>query len=106
MARRYFKTANRIVNVASSTVVGNDFAYDETTEPRPPGTDLINWYMDRVIVAAQHNDVIALRFTGRRHGPQARGAYHPDVHLPRPPLLAATHKKVAAGVTSTTAARH
>ena len=61
-ARRYFKTASRIVNVAWSTAVGSDFAYDETTGPKPPGTDLINRYMDRVITAAQHNDAIALRF--------------------------------------------
>ena len=42
--------------------VGSDFAYDETTGPKPPGTDLINRYMDRVITAAQHDDAIALRF--------------------------------------------
>ncbi len=61
-ARRYFKRASRIVNVAWSTAVGSDFAYDETTGPKPPGTDLINRYMDRVITATQHNDAIALRF--------------------------------------------
>ena len=61
-ARRYFKTASGTVNVAWSTAVGGDFTYDETTGPKPPGTDLINRYMDRVITAAQHNDAIALRF--------------------------------------------
>ena len=50
------------MNVAWSTAVGSDFAYDETTGPKPLGTDLINRYMDRVITAAQHNDAIALRF--------------------------------------------
>jgi 2-polyprenyl-6-methoxyphenol hydroxylase-like FAD-dependent oxidoreductase len=61
-ARRYFKSASRMVNVAWSTAVGSDFAYDETTGPKPPGADLINRYMDRVITAAQHDDAIALRF--------------------------------------------
>ncbi len=61
-ARRYFKAASRIVNVAWSTAVGSDFAYEETTGPKPPGTDLINRYMNRVITAAQHDDTIALRF--------------------------------------------
>ncbi|MGH9243078.1 MAG: NAD(P)/FAD-dependent oxidoreductase [Acidimicrobiales bacterium] len=61
-ARRYFKAASRIVNVAWSTAVGSDFAYAETTGPKPAGTDLVNRYMDRVIVAAQHDDTVALRF--------------------------------------------
>lgn len=62
LARRYFKTASRIVNVAWSTAVGSDFAYSGTTGPKPPGTDLVNRYMDRVIVAAQHDDAVSLRF--------------------------------------------
>jgi hypothetical protein len=61
-ARRYFKAASRIVNVASSTAVGSDFAYSDTTGPKPPGTDLVNRYMDRVIRAGQHDDKVALRF--------------------------------------------
>lgn len=61
-ARCYFKAARRIVNVAWSTAVGSDFAYPDTTGPKPPGTDLVNRYMDRVILAGQHDDVVALRF--------------------------------------------
>jgi hypothetical protein len=61
-ARRYFKAAGRVVNVAWSTAVGSDFAHPETTGPKPPGTDLINRYMERVIVAGQHDDAVALRF--------------------------------------------
>ena len=61
-ARRYFKAASRVVTVAWSTAVGSDFAYAETTGPKPPGTDLVNRYMDRVVVAAQHDNTVALRF--------------------------------------------
>jgi 2-polyprenyl-6-methoxyphenol hydroxylase-like FAD-dependent oxidoreductase len=61
-ARQYFKAASRIVNTAWSTAVGGDSAYAETKGPKPPGTTLINRYMDRVIVAAQHDDTVALRF--------------------------------------------
>jgi 2-polyprenyl-6-methoxyphenol hydroxylase-like FAD-dependent oxidoreductase len=61
-ARGYFKAASRVVGVAWSTAVGSDFAYRETTGPKPPGTDLINRYMDRVITATQHDDAVALRF--------------------------------------------
>lgn len=62
LTRRYFKAAGYIVNVAWSTAVGSDFAYAETTGPKPPGTDLINRYMDKATVAAQHDDTVALRF--------------------------------------------
>lgn len=61
-ARRYFKAAGRIVNVAWSTAVGSDFAYPETTGPKPAGTDLVNRYMDRVLIAAHHDDAVSLRF--------------------------------------------
>ena len=50
------------MNVAWSTAVGSDFAYPDTTGPKPPGTGLINRYMERVIVAGQHDDQVALRF--------------------------------------------
>ena len=42
--------------------VGSDFAYAETKGPKPPGPNLINRYMDKVTVAAQHDDNVALRF--------------------------------------------
>ncbi len=61
-ARRYFKDASRIVDSAWSTAVGSDFAYPDTTGPKPPGTDLINRYIDRVILPAQHDDTVAIRF--------------------------------------------
>lgn len=60
--RRYFKAAGRIVNVAWSTAVGSDFAYADTTGPKPPGTTLVNRYMDRVMIAAQRDDSVSLRF--------------------------------------------
>jgi 2-polyprenyl-6-methoxyphenol hydroxylase-like FAD-dependent oxidoreductase len=62
LTRRCFKAAGRIVNVAWSTAVGSDFTYAETTGPKPPGTDLVNRFMNKVTVAAQHDDTVALRF--------------------------------------------
>lgn len=61
-ARRYFKAAGRVVATPWSIAVGGDFAYEQTTGPKPPGTDLVNRYMDRVVVAAQRDDAVALRF--------------------------------------------
>jgi 2-polyprenyl-6-methoxyphenol hydroxylase-like FAD-dependent oxidoreductase len=61
-AHRYFRAARRVVDVAWSTAVGSDFAYPNTTGPKPRGTDLSNRYTDRVVVAAQRNDAVAVRF--------------------------------------------
>ncbi|MGH8983650.1 MAG: FAD-dependent oxidoreductase [Acidimicrobiia bacterium] len=61
-ARRYFKAASKAVAVPWSIATGSDFAYPETTGKKPAGTDLINRYMDRVAIAAQHDDEVSLRF--------------------------------------------
>lgn len=60
--RRYFKAAGKIVAVPWSVATGSDFAYPETTGEKPPGTDLVNRYMDKVTIAAQHDDQVSLRF--------------------------------------------
>ena len=60
--RRYFRAAGRVVDVAWSTAVGADFAYPETTGPKPRGADLSNRYADRVLTAAQRDDTVAVRF--------------------------------------------
>lgn len=60
-ARRYFRAAGRIVSVPWSIAVGGDYAYEGTTGEKPFGTDTLNRYMDRVTVAAQHDDAVAIR---------------------------------------------
>jgi 2-polyprenyl-6-methoxyphenol hydroxylase-like FAD-dependent oxidoreductase len=60
-ARRYFRAAARVVTVPWSIAVGGDFVYDGTTGPKPTGTDLLNRYLDRVTIAAQHDDRALLR---------------------------------------------
>lgn len=60
--RRYFKAAAKVVAVPWSIAVGGDFAYPATTGKKPTGTDLLNRYMERISLAAQHDDLVALRF--------------------------------------------
>ena len=60
-AHRYFRAAGRVVAVPWSIAVGGDFVYEGTTGRKPPGTDLLNRYMDRANVAAQHDDAVVLR---------------------------------------------
>jgi 2-polyprenyl-6-methoxyphenol hydroxylase-like FAD-dependent oxidoreductase len=59
-ARRYFRAVSRTVAVPWSLAVGADFMYDGTTGHKPPATDLLNRYMERVRVAAQHDDKVAI----------------------------------------------
>jgi 2-polyprenyl-6-methoxyphenol hydroxylase-like FAD-dependent oxidoreductase len=59
--RRYFRAASRAVSTAWSIAVGGDFVYSGTAGHKPPGTDLLNRYMERVTIAAQHDDAVALR---------------------------------------------
>jgi 2-polyprenyl-6-methoxyphenol hydroxylase-like FAD-dependent oxidoreductase len=60
-ARRYFAAAGRTVGVPWSVAVGGDFEYPDTTGPKPFGTDVLNRYVDRATVAAQHDDAVARR---------------------------------------------
>ncbi|WP_328941360.1 monooxygenase [Streptomyces sp. NBC_00250] len=62
-ARRYFRAAAGSVAVAWSVTVGSDFAYPGTRGKKPPGTDLINRYMNRVTLAAQHDEAVCVRFS-------------------------------------------
>jgi 2-polyprenyl-6-methoxyphenol hydroxylase-like FAD-dependent oxidoreductase len=61
VTRRYAAAAGRAVGVAWSIAVGGDFAYPDTRGKKPFGTDLLNRYVDRVTVAAQHDDAVAVR---------------------------------------------
>ena len=60
--RRYHKSVAAVVAAPWSVAVGGDFAYPGTTGPKPAGTDLLNRYIRRVTIAAQHDDRTAVRF--------------------------------------------
>jgi hypothetical protein len=61
-ARRYPKSVAAVVAAPWSVAVGGDFAYPGTTGPKPAGTDILNRYIRRVTIAAQHDDRTARRF--------------------------------------------
>ena len=60
-ARRYFRALRRITEDPWQIAVGGDFAYGGTSGPKPRGTDQMGRYLARLAVAAQHDDLIALR---------------------------------------------
>lgn len=55
LAVRFFERAGRIVDDVWKIAVGGDFAFPETTGPKPQGTDLFNRYVSRLVRQA-HTD--------------------------------------------------
>jgi 2-polyprenyl-6-methoxyphenol hydroxylase-like FAD-dependent oxidoreductase len=52
-ARDHYRAAAALIAVPWRFAVGNDFAYPETTGPRPRGVHLTNWLSRRITVASQ-----------------------------------------------------
>src|SRR5690606_14565777 len=46
---------------------GADFIYPQTTGPKAPMTDRINRYLEKVMVAAAHDEVVDLALTRVQH---------------------------------------
>ena len=61
-SKSYFKAAARVVAIPWSIAVGGDFAYPGTVGKKPLGTDLLNRYTARVILAGQRDDAVVVRF--------------------------------------------
>jgi len=55
LALRFFDRVEQVVDDAWNLSVGTDFNYDETTGPKPAGTDLLNRYVSRLTRKA-HDD--------------------------------------------------
>ena len=62
MTRRIHKGAGKAVTNPWALSTGGDFAHPKTTGKRPPGTNLINRYIARVVVADQTDPVVAAAF--------------------------------------------
>lgn len=62
LTRRIHKGAAKAVTNAWMLSTGGDFAHPKTTGKRPPGTNLINRYMNRLVVADQHDAEVAKVF--------------------------------------------
>ena len=50
--RRFFRVLGSIVEAPWTIAAGSDFAFPGITGTKPAGTDLVNWYLDRVHKAA------------------------------------------------------
>jgi 2-polyprenyl-6-methoxyphenol hydroxylase-like FAD-dependent oxidoreductase len=57
--KAFYRAAAKVVKAPWQIAAGGDFAFPETTGPKPPGTDLVNRYLARVFRAAQRDPVVA-----------------------------------------------
>lgn len=56
--RRFFQRAARHIAIPWSMAAGEDFRYPQTTGPKAPGVDFINWYMTFVHRTAQRDEEV------------------------------------------------
>jgi 2-polyprenyl-6-methoxyphenol hydroxylase-like FAD-dependent oxidoreductase len=57
--RAFYRRARKVIANPWAIAAGADFVHAETTGPKPPGTDLVNRYVARAIVAAQRDDAVS-----------------------------------------------
>lgn len=59
---RFFERTAEVINTVWRLGVGSDFAYPQTTGPKPLGTDLFGWYMGRLTRQAHSDKVLSEAF--------------------------------------------
>ena len=62
LALRYFHRIQEVVEAAWRLSVGGDFAFRETTGPKPRGTDLSNRYLSHLLRGAHDDEVLREAF--------------------------------------------
>jgi 2-polyprenyl-6-methoxyphenol hydroxylase-like FAD-dependent oxidoreductase len=62
LARRFFRSAAKTIDTAWRMAVGSDLALPQVQGPRSLQVRLINGYIHRLLVAAEHDPMVAARF--------------------------------------------
>ena len=62
LSRRFYSGVRKIVDIPWSIATGEDLRFPEVVGPRPPGTALINRYMERVHAVASEDATVCRRF--------------------------------------------
>ena len=62
LARRFFARASQIIDVSWNAAVGNDLKSPEIEGPRTPMLRILNWYLDKLQLAAHHDAVLSAAF--------------------------------------------
>jgi hypothetical protein len=94
LAQRFFKLSSRIADIAWSITVGNDVRPSGRAESRSPIARFVDWYMDRLQIAARHDARVAstfLRVANLIEAPSALLRPSVGVRVLRGNLIAMTH---------------
>ncbi|UPV76896.1 FAD-dependent monooxygenase (plasmid) [Halorussus limi] len=62
LALRFFDQAEEVIDMAWMLAAGSDFAFPQTTGPKPRGTDLISWYLSRLAQKAHTDSTLSSAF--------------------------------------------
>ncbi|WP_269782681.1 FAD-dependent oxidoreductase [Halobacterium wangiae] len=62
LALRFFDRAEAVIDAAWTLAAGNDFAFPQTTGPRPRGTALTGWYLSRLARRAHTDSTLSSEF--------------------------------------------
>jgi len=62
LAQRFFQRATNVVDDAWMLAVGSDFQFEQTSGPKPTGTDIVNKYFSRLLRTAQTDGKVADAF--------------------------------------------
>jgi 2-polyprenyl-6-methoxyphenol hydroxylase-like FAD-dependent oxidoreductase len=62
IARRFFRAASKLIDIAWQMAVGSDLQHPAVVGKRTAQVRFINWYLAKLFQAAQHDAVLATRF--------------------------------------------
>jgi hypothetical protein len=62
LSGRFFAQAGKIVDIPWLIATGEDLRFPQVEGKRPPGSALVNRYMDRVHAAASHDEAVCRKF--------------------------------------------
>lgn len=96
--RRFYKRARKVIANPWAIAAGGDFVFPETTGPKPPGTDGVNRYVARAVVAAQRDVRVAEALW------DVQGLLAPPPSLLKPAMLVRVLRASRRGLTGATVA--
>ena len=74
IARRFFRAACPLIDIPWQIAVGSDLQHPEVEGKRPAQVRFVNWYLEKLFRAAQHDGRLATSFLEVANHPQQTGS--------------------------------
>lgn len=81
LAQRYFRAASKPIKVAWQFAAGGDLALPEVEGPRPASIHITNWYVDKLLAAAESDAVVFKQLS------KVSALVDPPIRLMRPAMM-------------------